>query len=166
MQETPEKIDGMQMKQRFSQVKSLKTIVTDSNNNILIILMNWQNIVGKGNSRNMIPLELKQKTLTVAVPNNMVLSIASKFAPVIINKANLCFETESVSKLKFDMKPELFKKAKTEKKNVSARVPEISEEEICQKKQELIAKFSLNDNIAECAARIELLNIKRGKNEQ
>lgn len=154
------------MKQRFSQVKSIKTLVSDSHNNILIILMNWPNIVGKSNSRNMIPLELKQKTLTIAVPNNMVLSIASKFSSVIINKTNFCFETESVSKLKFEIKPEFFKKTKTEKKNASPCVPEISEEEIYQKKQELIAKFNLDENIAECAAKIELLNIKRGKNEQ
>lgn len=153
------------MKQRFSQVKSLKTLVSDSHNNILIILMNWPNIVGKGNSKNMMPVELKQKTLTIAVPNNMVLTIASKFVSVIINKANLCFETESVSKVKFEMKPEFFKKAKAEKKNAAPHVPEISEEEIYQKKQELIEKFNLNDNIAECAAKIELLNI-RGKNEQ
>ena len=153
------------MKQRFSQVKSLKTLVSDSHNNILIILMNWPNIVGKGNSKNMMPVELKQKTLTIAVPNNMVLTIASKFVSVIINKANLCFETESVSKVKFEMKPEFFKKAKAEKKNAVPHVPEISEEDICQKKQELIEKFNLDDNIAECAAKIELLNI-RGKNEQ
>ncbi|MBR6422973.1 DUF721 domain-containing protein [bacterium] len=127
--------------------------------------MNWPNIVGKGNSKNMMPVELKQKTLTIAVPNNMVLTIASKFVSVIINKANLCFETESVSKVKFEMKPEFFKKAKAEKKNAAPHVPEISEEEIYQKKQELIEKFNLNDNIAECAAKIELLNI-RGKNEQ
>ncbi|MBO7126021.1 DUF721 domain-containing protein [bacterium] len=154
------------MKQRFSQVKSLKTLVLDSKSNILIILMNWQNIVGKSNSRNMMPVELKQKTLTIAVPNNMVLSVASKFSAVIINKTNHCFETECISKLKFEIKPEFFKKTKSEKKNDTPQVPEISEEEICQKKQELITRFNLNDNIAECAARIELLNIKRGKNEQ
>ena len=154
------------MKQRFSQVKSLKTLVLDSKSNILIILMNWPNIVGKSNSKNMMPVELKQKTLTIAVPNNMVLSIASKFASLIINKINLCFETESVSKVKFEMKPEFFKKTKVEKKNASPCVPEISEEEIYQKKQELIVKFNLNERTAETAARIELLNIKRGKNEQ
>ena len=153
------------MKQRFSQVKSLKTLVSDSKSNILIILMNWQNIVGKSNAKIMMPLELKQKTLDIALPNNMVLSVASKFASVIINKANLCFGYESVSKLKFEIKPEFFKKAKIEKKNAEPCVPEISEEEISQKKQELIKKFKLDKNIAECAAKIELINIKRGKNE-
>ena len=154
------------MKQRVSQVKSIKTIVSDSNNNILIILMNWQNIVGKGNAGIMMPVELKQKTLSIAIPNNMVLSIASKFASVIINKANLCFGYESVLKLKFVIEPAYFKKSKTEKTKASPYVPEISEEEICQKKQELIAKFALDEKTAGVAAKIELLNIKRGKNEQ
>ena len=153
------------MKQRFSQVKSLKTLVSDSRNNILIILMNWPNIVGKGNSKIMMPLELKQKTLEIALPNNMVLSIASKFASVIINKANLCLQNDGVGKLKFEIKPELFKKTKIGKTETDKKVPEISEEEIAQKKQELINKFGLQEKTAEVAAKIELLNIKRGKNE-
>ena len=124
--------------------------------------MNWPNIVGKSNSRNMIPLELKQKMLTIAVPNNMVLSIASKFASVIINKTNFCFETESVSKLKFEIKPEFFKKIKKVKTETAQKVQAISEEEIAQKKQELIDKFGLNEKTAERAAEIELLNMKRG----
>lgn len=154
------------MKQRFSQVKSLKTLVSDSKNNILIILMNWSSIVGNGNARIMMPLELKQKTLTVAVPNNMVLSVATKFASLIINKASICLGNESVLKLKFEIKPELFKKAKAEKTNADSHIPEISEEEIAQKKQELMNKFNLNEKTAEIAAKIELLNIKRGENEQ
>ncbi|MBO4711891.1 DUF721 domain-containing protein [bacterium] len=153
------------MKQRFSQVKSLKTLVSDSKSNILIILMNWQNIVGSSNAKIMMPLELKQKTLEIALPNNMVLSVATKFASVIINKANICFGYDSVLKLKFVIEPAYFKKSKTEKTKASPRVPEISEDEINQKKQELISKFSLNEKIAETAAKIELLNIERGKNE-
>ena len=151
---------------RFSQVKSLKTLVADSNSCILIILMNWQNIVGKSNSRIMMPVELKQKTLEIAVPNNMVLSIASKFASEIIKKANLCFENENVGKLKFVIEPAYFKKSKAEKIQAEKPLPEISEEEITQKKQELIARFGLDENIAGIAAEIELLNIRRGENEQ
>ncbi len=128
--------------------------------------MNWSSIVGNGNARIMMPLELKQKTLTVAVPNNMVLSVATKFASLIINKASICLGNESVLKLKFEIKPELFKKAKAEKTNADSHIPEISEEEIAQKKQELMNKFNLNEKTAEIAAKIELLNIKRGENEQ
>jgi len=154
------------MKQRSSEVKSLKTLVSDSHNKLMIILMNWADIVGKSNSRNMMPLELKLKTLEIAVPNNMVLSIASKFAPLIIKKTNFCLQNESVSKLKFEIKPEFFKKAKGEKTKAAKKVPEISKEEIAQKKQELIDRFGLNEKTAETAAEIELLNIKRGQNEQ
>ena len=142
-------------------VKPLKTLLTDSKSNILIILMNWQSIVGKGNSKIMIPLELKQKTLCIAVPNNMVLSAVSKFSATIIKKANLCFENENVGKLKFVIEPAYFKKTK-EKTKAAPIVPEISEEEINQKKQELMAKFGLEEKIAGLAAEIELLNIKRG----
>ena len=153
------------MKQRSSKVKSLQTLVVDSNNKFMIILMNWPNIVGKGNSKIMMPLELKQKTLEIALPNNMVLSIASKFASVIINKANLCLQNDGVGKLKFEIKPEFFKRKKVGKTGTDKKVPEISEEEIAQKKQELINKFGLQEKTAEVAAKIELLNIKRGKNE-
>lgn len=146
-------------------VKSLKTLVTDSKNNMLIILMNWQNIVGKSNSRIMMPVELKQRTLEIALPNNMVLSVTAKFAPVIINKAKLCLGKDSVSKLKFEIKPEFFKKTKVEKKNTGTYTDEIPKGEITLKKQELMSKFGLDENIAERAAKIELLNI-RGKNEQ
>ena len=152
--------------QRSSKVKSLKTLVSDSHNKFMIILMNWSDIVGKGNSGTMMPLELKLKTLEIAVPNNMVLSIASKFASLIIKKANLCLQNEGVSKLKFEIKPEFFKKAKGEKTKEVRKVPEISKEEIAQKKQELIDKFGLSEKTAETAAEIELLNIKRGQNEQ
>lgn len=147
--------------QRSSSVKPLKTLVFDSQNKFMIILMNWPNIVGKGNSKIMMPLELKQKTLEIALPNNMVLSIASKFASLIIKKTNLCLQNESVSKLKFEIKPEFFKKIKKVKTETAQKVQAISEEEIAQKKQELIDKFGLNEKTAERAAEIELLNMKK-----
>ena len=154
------------MKQRSSKVKSLKTLVIDSNNKFMIILMNWPNIVGKSNAKIIMTLELKQKTLQIALPNNMVLSIASKFASEIIKKANLCLQSESIGKLKFEIRPELFKKAKRGKSETVKTVPKISKEEIDQKKQELIDKFGLSVKLAETAAEIELLNMKRGQNEQ
>ena len=135
MQETAtEKIGGFPMKQRFSQVKSLKTLVSDSQNKFIIILMNWQNIVGKSNAKLMIPLELKQKTLEIAIPNNIVLAAASKFAELIMKKANLCFSEESVQKLKFAIQPSFFKKKKSESVKKEKPVIELSEEEINQKK--------------------------------
>ena len=128
--------------------------------------MNWKTIVGKSNARIMMPLELKQKTLEIALPNNMVLSIASKFASEIIKKANIYLENDGVGKLKFEIKPEFFKKSKIEKTKAVKNFTEISKEEIDQKKQELMDKFGLDEKTAATAAEIELLNIKRGKNEQ
>jgi len=154
------------MKQRFSPVKSIKTLIYDLHNKFIIILMNWENIVGKSNSKTMMPVELKQKTLEIAVPNNMVLSVASKFTAVIVKKANLALQNEEVSRVKFEIKPEFFKKAKKGKTETVKNVPEVSKEEIAQKKQELIDKFGLSEKTAETAAEIELLNIKRGQNEQ
>lgn len=92
------------------QVKSLKSIFLDSQNKLLIILMNWSTIVGKGNSKIMMPLELRQKTLEIALPNNMVLSAVSKFSALIIKKANLCAGEKSVEKLKFVIEPSRFTK--------------------------------------------------------
>lgn len=153
------------MKQRSSKIRSLKALVSDSKNNLLIILMNWSDIVGKGNSGIMIPLQLKQKTLTIAIPNNMVLSIATKFTPLIIKRANLCFEDENVKKLKFLIEPGLFKKSKTEKAKSVKVASEISKEEIFQKKHELIERFGMGETFSEYAAKIELLNMKRGDND-
>jgi hypothetical protein len=163
---TAAKIGGFSMKQRFSQVKSLKTVVSDSQNKFMIILMNWQNIVGKSNVKLMIPLELKQKTLEIAIPNNIVLAAASKFAELIMKKANLCFREESVLKLKFAIQPSFFKKKRSESAKEETPVIELSEEEITQKKQELNKKFGFKGKIAECAAKIELLNMKRGQNDK
>jgi len=153
------------MKQRFSQVKSLRALVSDSQNKFMIILMNWQDIVGKSNTKIMMPLELKQKTLEIAIPNNIVLAAAAKFAGLITKKANLCSGEETVQKLKFVIQPSFFKKKKCEPEKAPKQEPEISEEEIAQKKQELIEKFGLKENIAETAAKIELLNAKRGEND-
>ena len=145
-------------------IKSLKTIVSDSQNKFMIILMNWSDIVGKSNSKIMMPLELKLKTLGIAIPNNIVLAAVSKFSELIIKKANLCAGEESVKKLKFVIEPSYFKKTK-EKTKAAPHLPEVSEEEILTKKQELMAKFGLEEKIAETAAKIELLNIKRGQND-
>ena len=145
-------------------IKSLRTIVSDSQNKFMIILLNWSNIVGKGNSKIMMPLELKLKTLEIALPNNIVLAAASKFSPLIMKKANLCAGVDSVRKLKFVIDPAYFKKTK-EKTKAAPHAPEISEEEIVIKKQELMANFGLAEKIAETAAKIELLNMKRGQND-
>lgn len=150
------------MKKRENPVKSLKTIVLDSQNKFMIILMNWASIVGKSNARIMMPFELKQKTLSIALPNNMVLSAISKFSALIMDKANLCAGEKSVEKLKFTIEPSRFKKTKADKTKAEAQTTDISEEEILQKKQELMTNFALEGNIAEIAAKIELTAVKRG----
>lgn len=156
---------GKTKKPEKAPVKPLKSIVSDSQNKFMIILMNWSDIVGQGNSKIMMPLELKLKTLKIALPNNMVLAATSKFSAMIIKKADLCAGVDSVQKLKFVIEPAYFKKTK-EKTKAAPQIPEISEEEIILKKQELMAKFGLEEKIALTAAKIELLNMKRGQNDQ
>ena len=150
------------MRERNTTVKSIKAIISDSQNKFFVILMNWSGIVGKSNAKIMMPLELKQKTLEIALPNNMVLSATSKFSALIMKKANLCTGEDSVQKLKFVIAPAFFQKTKIEKTKEIYQETELSKEEIDKKKQELINKFGLNEKIAECAAKIELLNVKRG----
>lgn len=145
-----------------AQVRSIRALVSDSHNKFMIILMNWSNIVGKGNSKIMMPLELKQKTLCIAVPNNIVLAATSKFSALIIKKADQCIGEESVEKLKFSIDPARFKKTKAEKTKTFSKTSKFDEEEIIQKKQELMHEFHLDENIAEYAAGIELSSVKRG----
>ncbi len=153
------------MKPRKAAVKSIGSIISDSQNKFFIILMNWSKIVGKSNAKMMMPVELKQKTLEIALPNNIVLAATSKFSPLITKKANLCAGEDSVQKLKFIIEPAYFKKEKTEKIKSDPQTIELTEEDIYQKKQELIDKFGLEESIAVIAAKIELLNIKRGQND-
>ena len=149
---------------RISQVKSIQSIISESSNAIVTILINWKKIVG-GNSKIMMPSELKRGVLEIAVPNNIVLSTVSKFTDFIIGKTNAVLNQKIVKKLKFVVKPSCFSREKAPKNSNSSSVKNFSKEEIELKKKELVQKFNLDKDIAETAAEIELIVKTKQKSE-
>ncbi|MBP5405533.1 DUF721 domain-containing protein [bacterium] len=133
----------------------------------LKILLIWEEVTGKSNAKLMIPTELKQKILKVAVPNNIVISAVSKFERLMVKRINSKFDEETVLGVRFFIDPSQFKRKKSESKPRKDILSDFSQEEISQKKQELIQSFNLNGEMAEIAASIELLreknNIPRSK---
>lgn len=153
---------------RFSETAvSFEEVISSSKNKLLQIIMNWESIVGKGNHLIMMPLKLEKKTLSIAVPNNIVLSASVKFTHLIAERINAKFGAETVQKVNFQLDPSKFKGIKNLKKTkISAssesRTEEdpislIPEEKIIEKKEELKKKFGFSDAMALSAAKIELM---------
>ena len=143
-----------------SGIKSIKNLIEDSSGNFLKILLIWEEVTGKSNARQMIPAELKQKILKVAVANNIVLAAASKFEQLMIKRINSNFDGETVTQIKFFIDPSRFKRKAGEIRQQKQAVAEFSQEEIFAKKFELIQKFGFDEKIAEVAANIELFREK------
>ena len=146
-------------KQNFP-VKSIKDSMLESSGKFFRIILIWEEVTGKSNARLMIPAELKQKTLKVAVANNIVLAAASKFEQLMIKRINSNFDEETVSQIKFFIDPSQFKRKKDRFKQKKQLVNEFSREEILEKEFELIRKFGFDEKIAEVAANIELFREK------
>lgn len=155
------------MKEKNSDVKSIKNLMWETSGIFLKILLIWEEVTGKSNAKLMIPTELKQKILKVAVPNNIVISAVSKFERLMVKRINSKFDEETVLGVRFFIDPSQFKRKKSESKPRKDILSDFSQEEISQKKQELIQSFNLNGEMAEIAASIELLreknNIPRSK---
>ncbi len=149
------------------QVKSIQTVISESPNKLLFAIMNWSEIVGKNNAEITIPIRLKQKILEIAVPNNIVLATVSKFSRLIIDRMNAKTGGENVLRLKFSIVPSLFNKTKKiEKKRVVQKTTDFPEEEISQKKLELMQKFGFDETTAENAANIEMFITKNKKSNK
>lgn len=155
------------MKKETSQVKSIKNLMWETSGIFLKILLIWEEVTGKSNSKLMIPTELKQKILKVAVPNNIVISAVSKFEQLMIKRINSNFDCETVVQIRFFIDPSQFKRKKSESKPKKDILSDFSQEEIVAKEFELMQEFGFDEKIAEIAANIELLreknNIPRSK---
>ena len=162
------------MREKNSDVKSIKNLMWETSGIFLKILLIWDEVTGKSNAKLMIPTELKQKILKVAVPNNIVISAVSKFERLMVKRINSKFDEETVLGIRFFIDPSQFKKKKVNFKQKKPLVTEFSQEEIVAKEFELIQKFGFDEKIAEIAANIELLREKnknsdkifRGKNDK
>ena len=131
----------------------------ESSGKFFRIVLIWEEVTGK-NAKLMMPAELKQKTLKVAVPNNIVLSAVLKFEKLMIQRINSNFEDETVLQIKFFVDPSQFKKKKSENKQKKQLITEFSQEELVAKEFELIQKFGFDEKIAETVANIELFREK------
>lgn len=147
------------MKKQNLPVKSIKDSMLESSGKFFRIVLIWEEVTGK-NAKLMMPAELKQKTLKVAVPNNIVLSAVLKFEKLMIQRINSNFEDETVLQIKFFVDPSQFKKKRNENKQKKQLITEFSQEELVAKEFELIQKFGFDEKIAETVANIELFREK------
>lgn len=148
------------MTRQNSDIKSIKNLILDSSGSFLRILLIWEEVTGKNNVKWMIPTELKQKILKVAVANNIVLNAASKFEQLMIKRINSNFDGETVVQIRFFIDPSRFKRKSGKIKQQRQVITEFSREEIFAKEFELIQKFGFDEKIAEVAANIELFREK------
>ena len=144
-----------------TDVKSIKELIWISSGKFLKIMLSWEEIAGKNNAKIMMPVELKDKILKVAVPNSIVLSAISKFEQSMIKRANAKFNEKGVVKIIFFIDPSKFKAKRSGKKQKPSESVQFSQEEFLEKKQELIQKFNLNEKMAGIAANIELTREKK-----
>ena len=147
------------MEKQNLPVKSIKDSMLESSGKFFRIVLMWEEVTGK-NAKLMMPAELKQKTLKVAVPNNIVLSAVLKFEKLMIQRINSNFGNESVLQVKFFVDPSQFKKKKSENKQKKQLITEFSQEELVAKEFELVQKFGFDEKIAETVANIELFREK------
>lgn len=146
-------------KQNFP-VKSIKDSMMESSGKFFRIILIWEEVTGKNNAKLMIPAELKQKILKVAVANNIVLAAASKFEQLMIKRINSNSGEETVKQIKFFIDPSRFKRKSSGFNHKKQPVTNFSQEEILAKEFELVQKFGFDEKIAEVVANIELFREK------
>ncbi|MGI6395591.1 MAG: DciA family protein [bacterium] len=142
----------------------LSEIIPCSKNTFTSILLKWGDIAGKTNREIMIPLEFKNKVLTIGVPNGMVSKTALRFKKQMIENISRQVKKNSVLDLKFVIDASKFPSQIKEEKEHPGKVKiEISKEELSKKTEEII-KLGVSSNLAKTFAEIELLKDKREKN--
>ncbi|MBO4441339.1 DUF721 domain-containing protein [bacterium] len=90
------------------KVRSFYEILSSLDDPFIDLLLRWEDIVGADNVRKMIPLRIEEKTLVVAVPNNMVLSIAARCKNRLLEAINESKVTQHVENIKFLLDIKLF----------------------------------------------------------
>jgi len=137
-------------------VSSIKKVVSENSfKPFSRILMKWSSIAGPSNREIMMPLDFKKGTLSVAVPNSMVLKATARFKQKMIENIIRLAEVDNLNDIKFFIDPALFKTKRTKEK------PQKKPHQICDKKTELIKNELLNmgisSDLAETFAHIEQL---------
>jgi len=90
------------------QVRSFHEVLSSLDDPFIDLLLSWENIVGADNVGKMIPLRIEDKTLVVAVPNNMVLSIAARCKNQLLTGINEGKKEQYIENIKFLLDIKLF----------------------------------------------------------
>jgi hypothetical protein len=138
----------------------LSRIISETNNTLMTILLNWEKIAGKTNREIMIPFELRNKVLLVAVPNGMVAKTVVRFKEQMIGNINRQIRKNAVSEIKFFVDTARFGNVEIAEPAQTERKIEISKTDITKKTKEL-QKQGISEHLAETLAEIELLIEKR-----
>ena len=141
-------------------INRLSRIISETRNIFMTILLNWENIAGKTNREIMIPFDLKNKVLLVAVPNGMVAKTVVRFKDQMINNINREIRKNSVSEIKFFVDTARFGNIEIKEMPRAEEKIEISKSELSKKIKEL-QKQGISEHLAGTLAEIELLIEKR-----
>lgn len=144
-------------------MKSVSQILGSEKNTILKLIINWTEIAGVSNRELMIPAEIKDGILMIAVPNGMVAKTFARFKYQLLSNLGRVIKNINVSDIKFIIDPSRFKEKTDRTENQGSPVVELSEQEILEKKKEIESK-GITPSMAESMAKIELLWQKKKKN--
>lgn len=103
--ESSEKINSPLTKEK---VRSFNELLSSLDDPFIDLLLSWKDIVGADNVGKMIPLRIEDKTLVIAVPNNMVLSVASRCRSRLLMKINEKKRIPAVENVKFLLDTKIF----------------------------------------------------------
>jgi len=138
----------------------LSRIISETKSTFLTILLNWEKIAGKTNREIMIPFDLKNKVLLVAVPNGMVAKTVVRFKEQMIGNINREIRKSAVSEIKFFVDSARFGNVEIAEPAQTERKIEISKTDLSRKIKEL-QKQGISEHLAGTLAEIELLIEKR-----
>lgn len=138
----------------------LSRIISETKSTFLTILLNWEKIAGKTNREIMIPFELRNKVLLVAVPNGMVAKTVVRFKEQMISNINREIRKNVVSEIKFFVDTARFGNVEIPEPAQPVKKVELSKTDITKKTKEL-QKQGISENLAQTLAEIELLIEKR-----
>jgi hypothetical protein len=141
-------------------INRLSRIISGTKNTFMTILLNWENIAGKTNREIMIPFELRNKVLFVAVPNGMVAKTAVRFKEQMIGNIHRETGKNHVSDIKFMVDTSRFGSSGHKEYEQPETKIEISKSELSKKIKEL-QKQGISEHLAGTLAEIELLIEKR-----
>ncbi|HNW83104.1 MAG TPA: DciA family protein [bacterium] len=137
-------------------MKRVSQILGSEHSTILKLIINWTEIAGVSNRELMIPVDIRDRTLIIVVPNGMVAKTFVRFKNQLLSNIGNIVRNSGISDIKFIVDTTRFKEKKPVKTDPENIAPDLSPEEILKKKHELESK-GISPAIAESMARIELI---------